>query len=58
MLTKLQEFGIQINVNKCKFHVTETKYLDLIISTNGIKIDFAKIEAIKNSSTPTCIKDV
>ena len=46
VLAKLREFGIQADVDKCEFHVTETKYLGLIISTKGIKIDSAKVEAI------------
>ena len=53
VLAKLREFGIQTDVDKCEFHVTETKYLGLIISTEGIKIDLAKVEAIQNWSTPT-----
>lgn len=48
VLAKLCKFGIQTDVNKCKFHVTETKYLDLIISKDGIKMNPAKVEAIKN----------
>ena len=58
VLAKLREFGIQADVDKCKFHVTETKYLGLIISTEGIKMDLAKVEAIWNWNTPTCVKDV
>ena len=58
VLAKLCEFGIQADVDKCEFHVTKTKYLGLIISTKGIKIDPAKVEAIWNWSTPTCVKDV
>ena len=58
VLTKLREFGIQANVNKCKFHVTKIKYLSLIISKDGIKMDSAKVEAIKNWSTPKHVKDV
>ena len=58
MLAKLQKFGIQADVNKCEFHITETKYLGLIISTNGIKIDPAKVKAIQNWSMPICVKDV
>ena len=58
VLAKLREFGIQADVDKCEFHVTETKYLGLIISTEGIKMDPAKVEAIQNWSTPTCVKDV
>ena len=48
VLAKLREFGIQADVDKCKFHMTETKYLGLIISTDGIKMDPAKVKAIWN----------
>ena len=58
ILAKLREFGIQADVNKCKFYITKTKYLGLIISKDGIKMDFAKVEAIKNWSTPKYVKDV
>ena len=58
VLTKLQEAGIQANVDKCKFHVTKTKYLGLIISTEGIKIDPAKVDAIKQWNSPTCVREV
>ena len=47
VLVKLREFGIQVDVDKCKFYMTETKYLGLIISTERIKMDPAKIEAIR-----------
>ena len=58
MLAKLQEAGIQADVDKYKFHITETKYLKLIISTDGIKIDPAKIKAIRTWNTPTSVKKV
>lgn len=58
MLAKLCEFDIQVDVDKCEFHITKTKYLGLIISKDGIKIDFAKIKAIKNWSTPKHVKNV
>ena len=45
-------------MDKCEFYVTKTKYLGLIISTEGIKVDPAKIEAIWNWNTSTCIKDI
>ena len=47
VLAKLCEFGIQADVDKCKFHVTKTKYLELIISIERIKMNLAKIEAIR-----------
>ena len=58
VLVKLHEFGIQTNINKCKFHVAKTKYLSLIISTKEIKIDPAKIEAMKQWDTLTCVQEV
>ena len=48
VLAKLCEFGIQADVDKCEFHVTETKYLGLIVSTEEIKMDLAKVAAICN----------
>ena len=47
VLAKLREFEIQADVDKCKFYVTKIKYLGLIISTKKIKMDLAKIEAIR-----------
>ena len=58
VLTKLQETRIPADVDKCEFHVTETKYLGLIISVDGIKIDPAKVDAIKQWDSPTCVREV
>ena len=38
--------------------MTETKYLGLIVSTKGIKIDPSKVDAIKSWDTPTCVREV
>ena len=58
VLTKLREAGIQANVDKCEFHVTKTKYLGLIVSTKGIKMDPSKVDTIKSWDTPTCVREV
>ena len=58
VLTKLQEAGIQADVDKCEFHVTETKYLGLMISNDGIKMDPVKVDAIKQWDSPTCVREV
>ena len=58
VLTKLCEFDIQVDIDKCKFHVTETKYLGLIVSTEGIRMDLAKIEATKQWDTLTYVQEV
>ena len=58
VLTKLWEAGIPADVNKYKFHVTKTKYLGLIISTEGIKMDPDKVVAIKQWNSPTCVREI
>jgi hypothetical protein len=37
---------LQINVNKCEFDATKTKYFSLIIRSEGIKMDSEKIKVI------------
>ena len=48
VLKRLRNAGLQINLKKYKFHVTRTKYLGFIISTNGIKVDPNKISIVKS----------
>ena len=44
VLTRLKEKGLQVDIDKCEFSVTEVKYLGLIVTTDGIKMDSEKIE--------------
>ena len=46
VLIKLFEAGLQLNIDKCEFYVSEVKYLGLIITPGGIKINPAKVAAI------------
>lgn len=46
VLLKLREAGLQADINKCEFFVKETKFLGLIVSTTGIRIDLNKVKAI------------
>ena len=39
VLKRLQERGLQVDIDKCEFSVTEIKYLGLIVTTDGIKMD-------------------
>jgi hypothetical protein len=58
MIKKLCDVGLQININKSEFHVRGTKYLGLIVLTNGLKMDLAKVTAIEEWHQPQNIKDV
>jgi hypothetical protein len=46
VLQVLENTGLQFNVNKYEFHKTKILYLDLIISTDGIRINSTKIKTI------------
>ena len=48
VLKRLYNTSLQINLKKCKFHVTRTKYLGFIISTNSIKVNPNKIFVVKS----------
>jgi len=46
VLLRLREAGLQVDIRKSEFHVTETKYLGFIVSTDGIRTDPEKTEII------------
>ena len=58
VITRLEAAGLFIDIDKCEFNTTSTRYLGLIISTDGIRMDPAKIEAILAWETPRTLKDV
>ena len=47
VLEKLRAAGLQLDIEKCEFHQPEVKYLGLVIGKDGIKMDPAKVAAIK-----------
>jgi hypothetical protein len=46
ILQRLREMNIQADVDKCEFHITETKFLEMIIDRDDIKMNSEKIKAI------------
>jgi len=48
ILRKLQEANLQMNIIKCKFHVIQVLYLELIIIIEEIKMNSSKINIIVN----------
>ena len=58
VLKRLQDHGLQVDVDKCEFSVTWVKYLGLIISTDSISIDPEKVQCILNWETPNLVKDI
>jgi len=58
ILQKLQEANLQMNIIKCKFHVTQVLYLELIIIIEEIKMNFFKINIIVNWFILINVKDI
>jgi hypothetical protein len=52
VLRWLLDHGLYININKCKFSVKEVKYLGLIMSIEGVKMDLKKVKVILTWETP------
>ncbi len=46
ILQRLREANNQIDVDKCEFHTIETKFLEMIIDRNDIKMNFEKMKTI------------
>ncbi|MGH7238909.1 MAG: reverse transcriptase family protein, partial [Candidatus Saccharimonadales bacterium] len=58
VLTRLREAGLQASISKCEFHVTRTKYLGFIVTTEGIEADPEKISIIIGWRPPSTVKGV
>ena len=59
VLQKLQDVGLQLDIDKCEFEVQLTKYLGFIIDAkNSLRIDLAKIKAIIDQKALTSTKGV
>lgn len=58
VVERLGKANLYLDIKKCQFSVKEVKYLGLIVSTEGIKMDPAKIKAIQEWRAPHSVKDV
>ncbi len=58
VLEKLWELGLYAKLKKCEFHQFEVEFLGYIISRNGIRMDFHKVQIIINWATPAFVYDV
>jgi len=58
VLTTLQTEQLYINYAKCSFLKKKVYFLGFIISSKGVEVDPAKIQAIQNWSTPRTVSEV
>ena len=58
VFSKLREAGLQVDIEKCEFHVEEVLYLGIIVGKYDIKMDPAKVAAVCEWTRPQTVKDV
>jgi hypothetical protein len=59
VLAKLQNAGLQLDIDKCEFEVQSTKYLGFIIeASKGVRMDPEKVKAIVEWEAPRSVKGV
>jgi transposase InsO family protein len=58
VLQRLRDAGLQVDIKKCEFNVTRTKYLGFIITTDGIEVDPEKVSAVVNWQTPSNVRGI
>lgn len=54
----LKAAGLHLDIDKCEFVKQEVTYLGMIISTDGVKMDPAKVKTILEWEISSCVKDV
>lgn len=58
VLKRAREYEVKFNLNKCNFKVKQVRYVRHILSAKGISMNNKKIEAIKNISESTNVKEL
>ena len=58
VLAQLEKAGITLNGDKCKFEVTETKFIGHIIYHKGIRAHPEKTKAIRDFPVPSNRKEL
>ncbi|XP_070003523.1 uncharacterized protein [Nicotiana sylvestris] len=54
----LQDHKLYAKFSKCEFWLKSVAFLGHVISGEGVKVDFQKIEAVKNWPRPTSVSDI
>jgi len=58
VLLRLQEAGVTLNREKCRFSQTTVKFLGHVVDQSGIRPDPDKVHAIQQVKTPRNVGDV
>ncbi|XP_011687104.1 PREDICTED: uncharacterized protein K02A2.6-like [Wasmannia auropunctata] len=58
VLTRLEEWGFRLRLEKCKFNSTSVRYLGFLISSDGIQPDPSRIHPIRSMRIPRNVKEL
>jgi hypothetical protein len=58
VLQRLQKANLRLNSSKCTWFASQVKLLGHIVSTNGVAMDPAKVEAVQSFKAPQNVKQV
>jgi RNase H-like domain found in reverse transcriptase/Reverse transcriptase (RNA-dependent DNA polymerase)/Integrase zinc binding domain/Chromo (CHRromatin Organisation MOdifier) domain len=58
VLERLEQHGMRIRGDKCAFHQQEVEYLGFILTTEGIRMDPKKVEAVTTWPEPTNVTEI
>ena len=58
VLRRLQQAGLRLIEEKCRFCQTELQYLGHVVSDQGVKTDPEKVEAIRNTPPPQNLREL
>ena len=53
VIKSIEDNGVTLNIEKCKFAKKKIQFLGHLISENGIQADPSKVEAITQMEAPT-----
>lgn len=58
VLSRFRQHHLRVKLSKCIFGAKQVKYLGHLISEQGVRPDPAKVEVVRDISTPTSVKAV
>jgi len=58
VIRRLEENGLYVKPEKCKWKVQEVGFLGVVIGPEGIKMEKVKVKGVLEWLTPKCVKDV